>query len=112
MIDQVRAILLFLMVVGGFTTLGVLPSRADDLVASVLPLSRSARIGQTVTAFATVINSSGRSLSACSVSLPNFPGTFTFQTTNPSTNAVTGSPNAAFNLQGGASQSLVLALQP
>src|SRR5712672_1744190 len=85
---------------------------ADDLVAAVLPLSRSAQIGQAVTAFATVINSSGRALSACAASLPNFSGTFVYQTTNPATNAVMGSPNTPFSLPNGGSQSLVLALTP
>ena len=85
---------------------------ADDLVSSVLPLSRSTRIGQTVTAFATVINSSGRALSGCGVTLPGFSGTLTYQMTNPTTNAVTGTPNTPFALAKDASQSLVLALTP
>jgi len=84
----------------------------DDLVAAVLPLSRSAQIGQTVTAFATVINSSGGALSGCTASSPNFSGTFVYQTTNPATNALTGSPNTPFSLPSGGSQSLVLALTP
>jgi hypothetical protein len=85
---------------------------ADDLVAAVLPLSRSAQIGQTVTAFATIINSSGGALSGCRASLPNFSGTFVYQTTNPATNALTGSPNTPFSLPNGGSQSLVLELTP
>jgi hypothetical protein len=106
-----KLIRFFALVIAGVAALGS-PSWADDLAASVLPLSRSATIGQTVTAFATVINSSGGALSSCTVALPNFPGTFSFQTTNPSTNAVTGTLNGAFSLANGASQSLVLALQP
>jgi hypothetical protein len=39
------------------TAVSTREAAADDLVAAVLPLSRSAQIGQTVTAFATVINS-------------------------------------------------------
>jgi hypothetical protein len=85
---------------------------ADDLVSSVLPLSRSTKVGQAVTAFATVINTSGRDLSGCSVSLPGFPGTLAYQTTNPATNAVTGSSNNPFSVSNGASQSLVVALVP
>jgi hypothetical protein len=45
------------------TAVSTREAAADDLVAAVLPLSRSAQIGQTVTAFATVINSSGGALS-------------------------------------------------
>ena len=85
---------------------------AADLVSAVLPLSRSTKIGQPITAFATVINTSGRALSGCSVGLPNFPGAFSYQRTNPTTNAVTGSPNTPFSLAVGASQSLVVALTP
>src|ERR1051325_9874316 len=92
--------------------MGAHPALSDDLVSSVLPLSRSTKVGQTVTAFATVINTSGRSLSGCKVSLPGFQGTLGYQTTDPATNAVTGSPNTPFSLLNGASQSLVLALLP
>ena len=94
------------------TAVSTREAAADDLVAAVLPLSRSAQIGQTVTAFATVINSSGGALSGCTASLPNFSGTFVYQTTNPATNALTGSPNTQFSLPNGGSQSLVLALTP
>jgi hypothetical protein len=93
-------------------TVAVRDAAADDLVAAVLPLSRSTQVGKTVTVFATVINSSGRALSGCTASLPNFPGTFAYQTTNSATNAVTGSPNTPFGLPSGGSQSLVLALTP
>ena len=37
------------------TAVSTREAAADDLVAAVLPLSRSAQIGQTVTAFATVL---------------------------------------------------------
>ena len=69
---------------------------AADLVSAVLPLSRSTKIGQPITAFATVINTSGRALSGCSVGLPNFPGAFSYQRTNPTTNAVTRFPEYPF----------------
>jgi hypothetical protein len=95
-----------------FGTIASHGAAADDIVAAVLPLSRSAQVGKTVTAFATVINSSGRALSGCTASLPNFTGTFLYQTTNPATNSVTGSPNTPFGLPNGSSQSLVLALKP
>ena len=84
---------------------------ADDLVAAVLPLSRSPSAGQAATAFATVINASGRALSGCNVSLPNFSGTFTYRTTNPATNAVVGGINQTFPLANGAAQTLLVSLQ-
>jgi hypothetical protein len=85
---------------------------ADDLVAAVLPLSRSPAVGQTATAFATVINTSGRDLTGCNVTLPGFTGTFfLYRTTNPATNAIVGGANQPFNLAAGASQTLLIALQ-
>lgn len=91
---------------------GVSAASADDLAAAVLPASRSATVGQTVTAFATVINTAGRALSGCSVSLPGFNGTFSYQTTDPATNVPTGTANAIFSLATGASQTFVIALKP
>lgn len=92
--------------------LGVSQALADDLAAAVLPASRSTAVGQTVTAFATVINTSGRALSACSVTLPGFGGTFGYQTTNPATNAPTGTANAPFSLAVSATQTFVISLKP
>jgi hypothetical protein len=83
---------------------------ADDLVAAVLPLSRSPTVGQTATAFATVINSSGRALTGCTASLPGFAGTFSYRTTNASTNAVVGGVNQPFPLAIGGAQTLVVVL--
>jgi len=85
---------------------------ADDLVAATLPQSRSAVVGNTVTVFATVINTSGRALSGCTVSLTGFPVTVSFATTDPVTNAINGPTNVPFPLGVGASQTLVLGLTP
>jgi hypothetical protein len=87
-------------------------AKADQLVAAVLPLSRSPAVGQTATAFATVINSSGQPVSGCTVSLSNFSGTFAYQTTNPSTNALTGTRNQPFSMSAGGSQTLIVFLTP
>jgi hypothetical protein len=95
-----------------FGLLGIAAASADDLAAAVLPVSRSAAVGQTVTAFATVINTAGRALNGCAVSLPGFSGTFGYQTTNPATNAPTGTANASFSLATGGSQTFVIALKP
>jgi hypothetical protein len=89
-------------------------AQADDLVASVLPLSRSPVVGQTATTFATVINASGQDLAGCTVTLSGFPGAFAFQTTDPATNALTGAQNEPFSLTAsgpGSLQTLVLFLQ-
>ena len=82
-------------------------------LAAVLPSSRSVRVGVTATAFATIINQGPSTARDCRIALvSNIPATFTFQTTNPATNAVTGTPNAPVDIPAGGSQSFVLALTP
>jgi len=66
------------------------------LVASVLPGSRSVELGNAATIFATMINASTSALSSCQIALPdNAPAglTLSYQTTNPATNTLIGSPN-------------------
>jgi virginiamycin B lyase len=92
----------------------VVPASAETspLVASVLPASRSVASGNTATAFATIINSGASALNNCQiVPLSSIPASFSYQTTNPSTNALTGSPNTPVTIAGGnGSQSFVIAL--
>lgn len=82
------------------------------LAASVLPDSRSVQLGKPATIFATMINSGTSNLSGCQVSLPALPPsglTLNYQTTNPTTNAVTGTPNTPVTIIGNnGSQSFVL----
>jgi streptogramin lyase len=91
----------------------VVPASVETspLVASVLPASRSVASGGAATAFATIINSANTALSNCQiVPLSSIPASFSYQTTNPSTNALTGSPNTPVTIAGGnGSQSFVLA---
>ena len=66
------------------------------LVASILPGSRSIELGPTATAtvFGTMINLTNAPLGECGVELPvTALGTMTFQTTDPATNALIGTPN-------------------
>ena len=84
-----------------------------SLVAAVLPSSRSVQVGTTATAFATIINTSSATATACGLALlTSLPATFSYQTTNPATNQVTGSPNTPVNIAAGATQSYVFALIP
>jgi N-acetylneuraminic acid mutarotase len=84
-----------------------------QLVAAVLPSSRSVRVGTPATAFATIINTDSNMATGCMISpITNIPATFTFQTTNPATNQVTGSPNIPLDIPAGAAQSFVFALTP
>ena len=84
------------------------------LVAAVLPESRSAQVGSTVTAFATIINAGTTAGSGCSISpATSLPVTFVYQTTNPTTNALTGTANTSVSIAGNnGSQSFVIALTP
>ena len=78
----------------------------DDtlLVSSVLPSSRSVQVGTPATAFATMINAGQSTATSCSVApTTNIPATFLYQTTDPATNQIIGTPNTAINVGGGAS---------
>ena len=83
------------------------------LVAAVLPSSRSVQVGTAATAFATIINLSSGVATGCSLAAgTSVPATFTYQTTNPATNQLTGTVNTPTNVAAGASQSFVFAFTP
>jgi hypothetical protein len=86
------------------------------LVAAVLPSSRSVQVGTPATAFATIINTSQTSQATavgCSPAPPpNVPAVFTFQTTNPATNQLTGTPDTPVDIPAGTAQSFVFAFTP
>jgi probable HAF family extracellular repeat protein len=85
----------------------------SPLLAAVLPASRSAQPGGTVTAFATIINTATTIGTNCSI-VPaiDLNATFVYQTTNPMTNALIGSANTPMNIAAGGSQSFVIAFTP
>jgi hypothetical protein len=88
-------------------------SGTSPLVAAVLPSSRSVEVGNTATAFATIINSGPSGVSSCAiVPVTSVPASFVYQATNPATNALTGSPNTPVSIAAGGSQSFVIALTP
>src|SRR5215470_5010746 len=79
------------------------PAHANSLSAAVLPSSRSVQVGATATVFATIINSF-QPATGCRISLvTGIPATFAYQTTNPITNTVTGTPNTPADLAPGGS---------
>jgi streptogramin lyase len=82
------------------------------LYAAVLPSSRSVEVGNTATAFATIINTGGAASGCAIVPVTPVPASFVYQTTDPATNAPTGSPNMPVSIGAGASQSFVIALTP
>jgi hypothetical protein len=94
---------------GSNNTLG-----STTLLAAVLPESRSAQPNGTVTAFATIINTGTTAASSCSIApATSVPATFVYQTTNPTTNVLTGTVNTPVNIAGNnGSQSFVIAFTP
>jgi hypothetical protein len=83
---------------------------APAVRSAVLPFARAVSVGQTATAFATIINpaSSGGTATDCQLLMHGaLPGEFSFQTTDAATNALTGSANTPADIPAGASQSFV-----
>jgi hypothetical protein len=75
--------------------------------ASILPGTRSAQAGATATVFASFENTGSATLKGCSINialpnsaLSNFVS-MTYQTTDPLTNALTGTPNTPVDIDGG-----------
>ena len=78
-----------------------------------MPSSWSVEVGNTATAFATIINSGSSAASGCAiVPVTPVPASFVYQTTNPATNALTGSPNTPVSIAAGGAQSFVVAFTP
>jgi hypothetical protein len=89
------------------------PPAGASLVAAVLPSSRSVQVGTTATVFATIINTSVNTALNANIALASGVAvTFKFNTTDCSTNAVTGSDNAGVNIAPGAAACFVLSLTP
>jgi hypothetical protein len=93
-----------LLIVAALTAL--LPATAgaaSPLVSSVLPGGRSVEVNTVATIFASMINTGSTALSGCQIGLPaSAPAglTMTYQTTNPATNAPTGTPNTPVTIAG------------
>jgi streptogramin lyase len=95
--------------IGRITT----PASTSPLLAAVLPSSRSVQVGNTATAFATIINTGSSGVTGCAIApVTPVPASFAYQTTNPATNALTGSPNTPVPIAAGAAQSFVIAFTP
>jgi hypothetical protein len=110
---------------GDLTALGPTVDRLDaiafdntqtanlPLVAAVLPSSRSVQVGTPATAFATIINAGATTaIGVCISPTTSIPAEFTFQTTNPQTNQVTGTPKTATTIQAGQAQTFVIVSTP
>ena len=88
------------------------PAHAQ-LLAAVLPSSRSVPVGQPATAFATIINAGSTTATGCRIAPATLvSATFDYQTTDPATNKPTGTANAPVDIAAGGSQSFVIAFTP
>lgn len=96
-----------------FAEQGYNPLAPSPLLAAVLPASRSVQINGTATAFATIINNGPATATSCSISPTiGLPVTFHHQSTDPRTNALTGTVDTPVDIPAGGSQSFVIALTP
>lgn len=94
--------------------LPVAPAHADtSLAAAVLPTSRSVQTGVTATLFATVINGGAEIATGCRIEPPvGLAASFTYQTTDPLTNQVTGTADTQVSIPVGGAQSFLIAMTP
>jgi len=84
-----------------------------SLAAAVLPGSRSVQVGTAATAFATIVAVGGGIATGCSIAPATLiPATFSYQTTDPASNQLTGSPNPPVNIASGKLQTFVVAFTP
>jgi len=93
-------------------TIGASANTNTVVAASVLPASRSV-FDSTATAFASVINGGSETATNCSITpTTNSPANFTYQTTSPASNGLTGTPNTPVDIAPGAVQSFALFMDP
>ncbi len=93
--------------VNGFET-------SSPLASAVLPASRSAQVGEVVTAFVTVLNTEANLDSfGCRMALKgDIPATFDYHQTDPVTNAAVGDQNVPADIAAAGSQTFVIGLTP
>jgi hypothetical protein len=89
------------------------PASPTTVLAAVLPASRSVQVGGSATAFGTIINSGTADAIDCSIApTTTVAADFVYQTTNPTTNALIGTPDTPVDIAMGDSQSFVFAFTP
>ena len=86
---------------------------ASRPASAVLPGSRSVQLGTQATAFATILNTAGTPIDGCTISpLTNVPAQFFYQTSDSTTNQLTGTPNTPVSIAGNGFQSFVFGFTP
>lgn len=91
---------------------GTPPQVAPQLAAAMLPSSRSVEANLSATAFATIVNPGSTPGESCTIAPTVTPTDtiFSFQTTDPATNHLTGTPNTPVTIAAGGSQTFAVAL--
>jgi hypothetical protein len=80
----------------------------DGVTPLSCPPSRSVQVGSPATAFGTIINSGTADAIGCDIALGTaVPANFAHRTTDPTTNALTGTPNSPADTAVGSSQRFV-----
>src|SRR5436309_10941299 len=98
---------------GRADALAAIQSLAPVLYASVLPGSRSVRVGTTATAFTTIINAGTAPAVGCGIApITGVPAIFLYQTTAPATNQPSGAANTPANIAVGGFQTYLVAFTP
>ncbi len=81
--------------------------------AALLPTSRSVEVDTTATVFATIINPDDVTATNCAIEPASIQDAdFFYQTTDPLTNAVTGTINTPVSIPAGGSQSFIIGMTP
>ena len=95
------------------TALDPCAALSPPVTAAVLPSSRSVAVGTVATAFATIINPNGTTARSCGITLlSDVDVTLSYQTTDPQTNQVTGTPDTPVDIPAGGLQTYVIAVTP
>lgn len=82
-------------------------------LVSILPSARTVMVGADATVFATMINPTSSDFTGCTIVRDTpFAGNFTYQTTDPSTNQLTGTANSVVTIPAGGLQTFVLGIVP
>jgi virginiamycin B lyase len=86
------------------------PPATSPLHAAMLPSSRSVQVGGNVaTIFATILNTGIAAINCGIAPVTSVPASFSFQTTDPITNMLTGTPNTRAPIAGGGLQTYLVA---
>ena len=80
-----------------------------SLVAAVQPSSRSVMVGSVATAFVTIVAAGSETATGCTIAPTTaVPAIFHFQSTDPATNAVTGTPDKPVDIAAGGAATFVI----